>query len=213
MKDIVLIGSGGLAREIAWIIEENNKIEKSWNILGFISNGNRIYSSYPILGNDEWLLNYPAKINVVCCIGNPMLRKRILDKYITKENIIFPNIISKDAIVSDRVKFSKGSIVCAGSVLTVDIEVGNFVVCNLNCTIGHDTVIEDYVSLNPSVNISGNVKIKKGVEMGTNSSVIQNIIIGENSIIGAGATVIRDIPSNCTAVGVPAKVIKYNKEN
>ena len=44
--------------------------------------------------------------------------------------------------------------------------------------------------------------------MGIGSTVINNIKIGKGSIIGAGATVIKNIPENVVAVGVPAKIIK-----
>jgi acetyltransferase-like isoleucine patch superfamily enzyme len=55
--------------------------------------------------------------------------------------------------------------------------------------------------------LSGNVTIGEGCDIGTNACAIQGITIGDWSIIGAGATVIRDLPANVTAVGVPARVI------
>jgi acetyltransferase-like isoleucine patch superfamily enzyme len=58
------------------------------------------------------------------------------------------------------------------------------------------------------VHIAGNVSIGECVEIGVGTKVIQGKSIGDNSIIGAGAVVVRDIPANCTAVGVPAKPIK-----
>ncbi|HHU03083.1 MAG TPA: hypothetical protein GXZ91_08160 [Christensenellaceae bacterium] len=48
----------------------------------------------------------------------------------------------------------------------------------------------------------GSVAINNG------SQIIQGLTIGENTIVGAGAVVVRDLPANCTAVGVPAQVIK-----
>ena len=80
------------------------------------------------------------------------------------------------------------------------------------CTVGHDTQIEKYCSLMPSVNVSGEVLIKESVFIGTGSKIVNQIKIGCNSIIGAGAVVTRSIPSNCTAVGVPAKPIKFNHQ-
>ncbi|MEG1887748.1 MAG: transferase, partial [Oscillospiraceae bacterium] len=62
----------------------------------------------------------------------------------------------------------------------------------------------------PSVNISGNVHIGSVSEIGTGSNVIQHMKIGENTIVGAGSVVVKDIPANCTAVGAPAKAIKFH---
>ena len=81
-------------------------------------------------------------------------------------------------------------------------------ILNLGCTVGHDTIIGAYSAFMPSVNISGEVNIKEGVYVGTGAKIINQITIGEKTIIGAGAVVAKKLPSNCTAVGVPARVIK-----
>ena len=96
--------------------------------------------------------------------------------------------------------------------MTVDIEITDFAILNLDCTVGHDVKIESYVTIYPSVNISGCIKIgacsEGETEIGTGSHIIQGIKIGKQVVLGAGTIVIRDIPSGCTAVGNPAKVIK-----
>ncbi|MWK60345.1 transferase, partial [Pseudomonas otitidis] len=94
------------------------------------------------------------------------------------------------------------------TIITVDIKIGNHVIINLDCTLGHDDIIHDYVTIYPSVNVSGNVEVGECSELGTGMQIIQGKIIGNETIVGAGAVVIRDIPDKCTAVGNPAKVIK-----
>ncbi len=59
--------------------------------------------------------------------------------------------------------------------------------------------------------MGGNVTIGEGTHIGIGATIIQNINIGKNVIIGAGAVVVTDIPDNCTAVGVPARPIKFHK--
>lgn len=208
MKPLVILGSGGLAREIAWLIEDNNKNNPEWEILGFVSDDH--FDSeyrYPILGDDEWLLNYPKKIDAVCAIGNPEIKERIWNRYKENENISFPVIISRHAVVSDSAKMEDGVIICAGSIVSVNTNFGRFTICDRKTTIGHESCTGNYVTISPGANVSGNVKIGERAFLGTGSNIIQGISIGDNSIIGAGATVIRDIPENCTAVGVPARII------
>ena len=79
------------------------------------------------------------------------------------------------------------------------------------CTVGHDAMIDNYCSFMPSVNISGEVKVGEVVFVGTGAQIINQVEIGYNTIIGAGATVVKSLPANCTAVGMPAKPIKFNK--
>ncbi len=210
MKPLVIIGAGGLGKEIAWLIEENNKIRLEWDILGYISKDIDISAyKYPVLGDDDWLLTRKDIIYAVCSIGNPVIRQSIAEKYKDIKNIIFPNIISSHAIVSDTVSFGRGSIICPGSVITVNIKLGDYIICDRNTTIGHDSIIDDFVTISPGANLSGNVSVGSTTMIGTGSNIIQGISIGQYTTIGAGATVINDIPNHSVAVGVPAKVIKH----
>ena len=127
-------------------------------------------------------------------------------------NITFPTIIASDVQYSDSVKFGQGCIVCLSCILTVNVTIGDFVIINPDSTIGHDAVLDDFVSLYYSVNVSGNVHIGSCSEIGTGANIIQGKSIGENSIVGAGSVVVKDIPSNCTAVGIPAVPIKFHSD-
>ena len=71
-------------------------------------------------------------------------------------------------------------------------------------------MISDYCSFMPGVNISGVVVIKGSVYVGTGAKIINQVEIGENTIVGAGAVVFKSLPANCTAVGIPAKPIKFH---
>jgi sugar O-acyltransferase (sialic acid O-acetyltransferase NeuD family) len=126
-------------------------------------------------------------------------------------NVKFPTLIHPSVICSDDfVSIGKGCIICAGTVLTCNIEIQDFVILNLMCTVGHDTIIKHYSSAMPSVNISGEVIIHQGVYIGTGAKIINQLEIGRNTVVGAGAVVSKSLPSNCTAVGIPAKIIKQN---
>ena len=85
-----------------------------------------------------------------------------------------------------------------------------FVILNLSCTVGHDTTIGRFSSFMPTVNISGEINIGECVYVGTGAKIINKLNVGAYSVIGSGAVVTTNLPENCTAVGVPAKVIKFN---
>lgn len=204
-KNIVIIGYGGFAKEVRWLIDRINVIEPVWNFLGYVD---RIGQGEDVVGDDSFIQNYSQELYVVIAIGDPAKRKQVYDKIKSNKNLVFPNLVDPSAIASDGVSMGEGNVVCAGCVFTVDITVGSFNIFNLNCTIGHDVVIENYIIVEPNCNISGNCHVKSETDIGTGTQVIQGLTIGSKSIIGAGAVVISDIEGNCTAVGVPAKVIK-----
>ncbi|MEK5214644.1 acetyltransferase [Psychrobacillus sp. FSL H8-0487] len=211
MKDIVIIGAGGFGREVAWLIEDINKINEEWNIIGFVDDNESIQGTningYKVIGNIEWLKN--QKLNLVNAIGDTIVKKKVIGRLIESENT-YPVLIHPSVIFSDQVSFGEGSIICAANIITTNIEIGNHVIINLNCTIGHDVVLGNYTTVLPSVNVSGFVKTEECVSIGTGSAVIQGVKIGENTVIGAGSVVVKDLPANCTAVGAPAKPIKFH---
>ena len=100
-----------------------------------------------------------------------------------------------------------GNIICAGTIATVNIKINNFNIINLDCTIGHDDVLTDFITVYPSVNISGNTTINEVVEIGTGTQIIQGKNICSNVIIGAGAVVVKDIEEEGTYIGIPVKKI------
>ena len=217
MKDIVIIGAGGFGCEVKWLIERINDVSKrqkgviSWDIKGFIDDGieaETIIENTPVLGGCSYLLGHENPIAAVCAVGSASVREKIIKKIEKNGNISFPNLIDPSVITSKNIKMGKGNVICAGSILTVNVTIEDFCLINLDCTIGHNTILHSFVTLYPSVNISGQVFINRKVEVGTGSHLIQGIKVGEDSIIGAGTVVIRDIPGNCTVVGNPARIIK-----
>lgn len=211
MKSLIIVGAGGFGRETAWLVERINAVTPTWNLLGFLDdspqNQGKLVNGYPVLGPVTSAESYPEAY-FVCAIACTRVRRLIIHKL---GAVRYATLIDPAAILSDRVTVGEGSIICARAVLTVDISVGRHSILDVACTVGHDTTLRDFVTLYPAANVSGSIDIGCGCELGTGSQVIQQLRIGENTIIGAGAVVIRDLPADCTAVGCPAKPIKFSE--
>lgn len=211
MKDLYIIGAGGFGREIAWLTERINEKNLTWNLRGFIDDNENIWGmevdGYPVLGGCQYLCS-KENVYVICAVGSTRIRKQIIDK-VSQYNVKFATLIDPSVILSQRVKIGEGCIICAGTIITVDVNIGNHVIINLDCTVGHDDIIEDYVTIYPSANISGNVRIAQLCELGTGMQIIQGNSICANTIVGAGAVVIRDINEEGTYIGVPAKKSEF----
>lgn len=215
MKDIAIFGAGGFGREVKTIIDKINvEHPNTYNFLGFYDDGilkGTEINGFPVLGGVSELNQIETDLELVISIGDPRIKKKVLNK-ISNSKINFPIIIHPNAsISSDDVEIGKGTIICEATIITCNIKIGEFVIFNLMCTVGHDTIIEDFCAFMPSVNISGEVHIHKNVYVGTGAKIINLLEIGENTIVGAGAVVSKTLPSNCTAVGIPAKPIKFHE--
>lgn len=215
MKNIAIFGAGGFGREVKLIIDKINEVtQNTYFFVGFYDDGiekGTIVNGYPVLGGIQELNEVTSELSLIISIGDPRIKKNILNK-IENSFIKFPTIIHPNVSVSsDDVQIGKGTIICEGTIITCNINIGEFVIFNLMCTVGHDTTIDNYCAFMPSVNISGEVHLHKSVYVGTGAKIINQLEIGENTIIGAGAVVSKSLPANCTAVGIPAKPIKFHE--
>ena len=107
----------------------------------------------------------------------------------------------------NSIKLGKGIIICANTILTVNVKIKDFVLINLLCAIGHESIVGEGSAINMLTQVSGGVVIGKGVLIGSGATVLQYLEIGDFSKIGSGAVLTKSIPDNVTAVGVPARVI------
>ena len=214
MKDIAIFGAGGFGREVLALIKDINRVAPAWNIVGFFDDGYEkgvMINGYPSLGQTDELNKWKSPLNLAIAIGDPGIKKSVLNK-INNPMVDYPTLIHPSVWIGDKefVKLGKGCIVCAGVMITTNVQIEDFVILNLQCTVGHDTIIKDYAAFMPTVNISGEVTIGEGVYVGTGAKIINQLEIGEYTIVGAGAVVSQTLPANCTAVGVPAKPIKVH---
>lgn len=217
MKDIVIIGAGGFGREVQWLIERINQAAEQpvWNIIGYIDDGvsaGTMINGHLVLGGTDYLLARATPLSVACAIGASRTRRTVVERIAQNNYLDFPNLFDPIVQKSSLINWGKGNIVCAGNILTVDISIKDFCIINLDCTVGHDAVFESYVTVYPSVNISGATEFGECVELGTGSQIIQGKKIGQGTIVGAGAVVVKDLPVNCTAVGSPCKPIKFHNQ-
>ncbi len=215
MKDLVIVGVGGFAREVHQLLEDFGPQNSSYNFIGFLDDNRehhgREVHGFPVLGDVAWLKEHGG-VAVAIGIGGTVVKRRIVKRIQSSCANSFATLIHPSARIGNRVAIGEGTIICAGSIATTDISIGKHVILNLDCTVGHDAHIGAYVTVAPSVNISGAVVVGAGCDLGTGSTIIQGINIGHWSVVGAGAVVVKDVPPNVTAVGMPAKPIKERAE-
>lgn len=212
MKDLIIVGAGGVGQELICIINQINKKEKIWNVLGFVDDNKKIQGmnvlGYKVLGGVNWLVDYATRnknVNAIVAITNYKVKRNIVEKINNKVNFI--TLIHPDVYIHESNNIGEGTIIYPGVIITVDVKIGNQVIISPKCGIGHNSVICDYVSLLWNVNISGHDYIEEGVLIGSGATIIQNKKVRKGSIVGAGAVVVKDVDEYTTSIGVPARNI------
>lgn len=214
MKKIAIVGGGGHAKVIMDIILKNKEIGENIEILGFFDDDpyKKRVCGLPVLGSISDAKKEIKKhedMEMILGIGDNKTRKKVFNK-LDNTGINYFTAIHPSAIIGNRVSIGEGTVMVAGSIVNIDTHIGKHCIINTSASVGHDIVIGDFVHISPGVRLTGGVKIHDGVHIGAGAVTVPGITIGENSIIGAGAVVTKDIPSNCTAVGVPANPIKFH---
>lgn len=212
IKKVVIIGAGGFGREILDVIEACNQKKLTYEPVGFIVDAQygspgTLVNDIPILGGFDWLEKNSRKVSVICSVGAPHLRYKIIQRA-NEIGCEYISLIHPSVIMTRWVKIGNGVVITAGCILTNQIQIGNHVHINLDCTLGHDVIMQEFAALAPGVHVSGNVVIKQGCYVGTGANILQKLNLCEWSIIGSGSTITKDVPANTTVVGIPGQVIK-----
>ena len=209
---VVIVGAGGHGREVLDVIEAIDAVHETWRFMGFIDEGS-LDTTLLERRAAVWLGGLAAldehRGAYVIGIGDPAARRRI-DEYASALGLEPATLVHPSSTVGSDVVLGTGTILTAGVRVTTNVSTGRHVHLNLNSTVTHDCVLEDYVTVSPGANISGNVVLHEGATIGTGAAVIQGASIGRFARVGAGAVVIRDVVSDATVVGVPARSRQRN---
>jgi sugar O-acyltransferase (sialic acid O-acetyltransferase NeuD family) len=194
------------------ILAIEEKAPGTWDFKGFVADDipseilmERLGAAY--LGNIESFIDSIedfSGFSFVVAIGNGQTRKMIEPK-LQNAGLTHACLVHPTASIGVDVSFGPGTIICANSVLTTSIRLGNSVHVHIGSKISHDVTIGNHVTLSPGVNVTGNVIIDDDVTVYSSSTVLPGILIGRKSVIGAGSVVTKNVPNDVTVVGIPAR--------
>lgn len=212
---MIIVGAKGFAKEVLEILHQNNQLIG----LAFYDDVNHdlpdlLFGKFPILKNETQAKEHFEIFGdeFTIGIGDPKLRK-MLHNIFTAIGGKYTSTVSTTSYIGNYGnQIMDGCNIMQNVVLTNDITLKKGVLINQMTSIGHDVIIGEFSEICPNVSISGNCTIGDYVFIGTGAIVLPKINIGNNVIIGAGAVVNKDLPDNCVAVGIPAKIIKIDND-
>lgn len=212
---MIIVGAKGFAKEVLEILHQNNQLEG----LAFYDDVNHdlpdlLYNQFPILKNEiqvkEHFQNFGNDFTIG--IGGPFLRKAMQEKF----EALGGKVQSTVSQFSDRgsygVRIGQGSNILSGAILSNDVSIGLANIIYYHAIITHDVITGDYVEISPGAKLLGRCSIGDFSSIGCNAVVLPDVKVGKNVTIGAGAVVTKDLPDNCVAVGIPAKIIKMKHD-
>ncbi len=206
MKDIIIVGAGGLGREVLQWLTDINQKKETWNIKGFIDDNIRALDNYyyavTVLGMiEDW---FPSENEVfVCAISAPLIKERVV-KLMKSRGAEFVSVIHPDASIGAYNKLGEGVVIYPGARITVNAQIGDFVTF-LHSFAGHDVTIGDYSTIFGCSSLNGFVKVGQSVLISSHVDIIPERKIGDHAFIGAGSIVVDNVKPNTKVFGNPAK--------
>ena len=209
MKNLVILGAGGMGRTVYGIAMESTGYGDEYVIKGFVDDDIHSLDDYlnypPIIGGISDYI--PQEDDVfICSIGGDA-RKKCVDNMIAK-GAHFINIIHETARIRTNVKLGTGNIICPYASIGVDSVLGNYNLIQSFTTIGHDVNVGNYNRIDTHVTCVGGVIIGNEVDIYTSVVLNHGVVIEDGAHVGACSFVIKKVKAGTTVFGIPAKEIK-----
>ena len=208
--NLVIIGTGGLAREVFDLAILCYKNDTDFKIKGFIADepmAMYVDKYPPYLGKiEDYQLNNNDRF--FCAIGNIRSRKKCVDIILDKGGE-FINIVAPGVFVSPNAKIGKGVVIKWDCVLNSGVEIGDFTYIQANVLFGHDVKVGSFCQISSMSFFAGGVQIADFVDINPGVRIIQNIKIGRCAKVGIGSVVVSNVKPETTVWGFPAKKLVY----
>lgn len=209
--DIIILGDGGHSK----VIQEMISSVKSYTIFAILDN--KYSYPYKVNGTIYAPMAYldillTKKTKVINAIGHNETRKKMTERLLIDAKQ-YATIIHSSATISPSATIGPGTVIMPKAVINAGAVIGMYCIINSGSIVEHESLVDSYSHVSPNATLTGNVSLGEGVHLGASATTIPGIKIGRWSVIGAGSTVIEDIPDFCTAVGSPARIVhRHNRK-
>ena len=201
MKDLVIVGAGGLGREAAWTVERINAASDAavWRIVGFADDApckaSGEFCGFPLLGPCAKVAQALPDASFFVAVGGNATREKVVRAL---GDMDFPPLVDPSADVAPSARVSRGAFVGPQSVVSVDATVGAFAVVNARAGVGHDSVLGDFSQVCPGASLSGATVLGARALVGTNACTVPGVKVGADATVAAGTTAFADVAENAT---------------
>lgn len=207
MPDLIIVAAGGHGRETVDIVEAVNREIATWNLLGFVDDGDvdrtLVERRAPLLGPLTILESGSA--DYVLALGSPTIKAQLDERLRATASGTAATLVHPLASVGGDNQFGPGVLLAAGARVTTNVSLGRHVHLNVNSVVSHDCRIGDHTTISPGCLLNGNVSVGDRTFLGTGTIAIPGVSIGSDVTVGAGSVVVRDIADGAIVKGVPAR--------
>lgn len=208
MHKILIIGSGGLAREVTdWV-------RLTHDIVGYATPCSKEHQAFSLVGSHFDGHVTPDIVGTdlaLIAIGTPAVRKRMAVE-LKQAGFSFPTMVHPSSVVSTKAKMGEGVVVASQCAVSPDVTIGDFSFINFCVGIGHDAIVGDFVQINPGAQVGGGATVEDDVIIGSGATILHGAKLRRAAVIASGAVVFSRAPAAATMMGNPAKRMRMFEE-
>jgi sugar O-acyltransferase (sialic acid O-acetyltransferase NeuD family) len=211
MKKLIILGSGGHAKEILVAIDDINARHPAFHFLGFVDPGSperkgKSVCGWPVIGGFEDAPKPSSEIFFCCGIGDPFARMK---ECLAAERLGWTaaTLIHPTASVAKNSRIGSGTFIGLGAIVGADAIVGVHCSVNVYAAVGHDASVGDYAVLSPGAKVLGGAQIGDLALIGTNAVVNVNRKMGRAAVLGAASFLVDDLAPGRSGLGNPARAL------
>jgi len=209
MKDLIILGTGVHAAEMAEIVARVNAVKPTWNLRGYLappSHAEQVGSEIngvSVLGTPEAAADHPHAA-CVPAFGAGDWIDTLQERW--------TSLVDPSAFVSRTAQLGAGCVIYPNCFIGMNARLADRVFSLAGSIINHDVVLEDRVSLCSGVTLAGHVHVEPDAYLGQACTVRQFLRVGASSLIGMGAVVVADVPPHSVMAGNPARRVRARAE-
>lgn len=210
MKNLIIIGVGGFAREMYWHAQNSRGFGTEWQIKGFLDGDVKLLpedyaklpDNIPVLGDVD---SYEICVGDVftCAVGTPAIRRKLIEKMLNC-GAEFINIIGNESFIAPTAKIGRGIILVLRVTINDNAKLGDFSVMHDISGLGHDSKVGHYCCLMNNVNVTGGAVIGDEVFMASGTFIAPKANVGDGAYIGPNSVVLKRVRAGAKVIGNPA---------
>lgn len=211
---VFVYGASGHGKVVADIL-----LTQRISVAGFIDDAAPTNSAdilgLKVLGDGNWFFQEAERRNrravAALGIGDNAARRRIAERCV-EAGVELLTAVHSSAVVALSAHLSPGVVVMAAAVVNPDAHIGTGAIINTAAIVDHDCRVGDFAHVAPNATMGGGARLGGLSWLGMGANIIHGVTVGSGTIIGAGAVVVRDIPDQVVAMGIPACVRRRRSE-
>lgn len=210
MKQLLIVGAGGMGKEIYYTARHSIGYGTEFVVKGFLDFPNPEWDTNiypPILGLEDDYEIQPDDV-FTCSIGDVHLKRKVCEK-MKARGAKFQTLIFDNAQIRENVKIGEGCIIDSYAHIGSDAVIGGNCLLQAFSCVAHDCVIGDYARIDVRSLLVGGVVVGNNVTVHTNAVVSHKVVLEDDSTVAAMSFVIKKVKAGTTVMGNPAKRLEY----